>query len=91
MKQSDEEIHKVVIEEVMDELYFQYESDHGFRMTVYTHPSFYNGTVGNENLPDKPELLMTKEQFIEEVNNNSKSKWFHGAEVLYSYIFRQHI
>ena len=90
MKKIEEEKYKEIFNVAIDELYSQYESEHSFRCTRYIHPMFYNGTFSKDNSyqPEKPEPLMTKEEFINELND-SESKWSFGLEVLFFYLFKK--
>lgn len=74
---------------VYNELYLQYEADHSLRSVAHIHPMFYNGTVSktNEIQTEKPEPLLTKEEFIDEINTLN-SKWSFAAEVLAIYLMR---
>lgn len=80
-----------ILNEVMDEVYSQYESDHSLRSVIYIHPMFYNGTFSENNSyqPDKPEELLTKEEFINKIDEDITSRWSTAASVLFHYILKQ--
>ena len=81
-----------LMNKVIDEVYSQYETDHSFEVSCYHHPMFYNGTFSenNEYKPKKPELLMTRQEFIEKLNDKD-SEWLMGVQVLYIYLSREKI
>jgi len=71
-------------EKVIDELFRQYELDHSLRSVAYNHPMFYNETFSENNQyqPEKPEVILNKEDFINELKNED-NKWAFGYQVLY--------
>lgn len=83
--------------EVIGDLYRQYELDHEMDVMRYHHPMFYNGTFSKDNSyqPEKPKDLLGKNDFDDMINEHNAdmlgehdpdSKWRHGYEVLFSYI-----
>lgn len=82
-----DEIH----DEVVNDLYLQYEVDHDMAYIRYIHPMFYNGTFSRDNShqPEKPEPLLSKEEFANKLEAyDPENKWQNGYEVLFSYIAR---
>lgn len=79
-----------LINHIYDSLYYQYECDHSLSMNRYIHPMFYNGTFSenNEYQPENPGEIMSKEEFIENLDNG-ESKWSIGFEILYLYLKKQ--
>lgn len=69
---------KNVLNKAIDHLYEFYECDHSLRMCVWLRPS--------EDYYEKPEELLTKEQFTETI---AGGKWEIALQVLISYISRQ--
>lgn len=83
---------KEIFEEVIDELYFCYESENSLQIIRYAHPMFYNGTFSENNSyqPPEPEKLMTRDEFIEKMNSEGEEyRWNTACHVLFSYISRQ--
>jgi len=76
---------------VVDEIYSQYKADHSMQFSRHIHPMFYNGTFSenNEYVPEEPEPLLSKEEFIEKLKNDEDFKWFFAFEVLYLYLAKQ--
>lgn len=66
---------KIVVDKAIDYLYHFYEADHSLRMCVWLRPS--------ADWYDKPEELLTKEQFVETINGG---KWELALNVLIGYI-----
>jgi hypothetical protein len=82
---------KETIEKIIDQLYLYYEAEISLQNIMYIHPMFYNGTFSenNEYQLSKPEELMSKEEFISKLNNESNEyRWKTAFNVLYSYILR---
>jgi len=83
---------KELFEKIFDELYNRYEAEISLQHIRYIHPMFYNGTFSenNEYQPPKPNELMTRDEFIEKMNNESEEyRWNTAAQVLYNYISKQ--
>lgn len=80
-----------ILKKVIDEVYTQYKTDNSLRSAAYIHPMFYNRTFSknNEYIPEEPETLLTKEEFIEKMNSDVDSKWHIGIQVLYIYLSKQ--
>jgi hypothetical protein len=85
------EIENALINKIFDELYSQYETEHNMQSALYIHPMFYNGTYSenNECQPPDPGLLLSKEDFIQKINEDIGSKWEFGFQVLFSYLSKQ--
>lgn len=77
-------------EELLNTLYDFYELENGMDNIRYGHPMFYNGTFSkdNEYQPQKPEPLMSKEDFTTMLNTTD-TEWNKAMEVLAFYILRQ--
>lgn len=73
----EEENFKDVVDKAIDHLYGFYEADHSLRVCVSLRPS--------ETWHDMPEELLTKEQFIETINDG---KWELVLQVLISYMLK---
>lgn len=87
----DEKLFEGIHEEVIDDLYIQYDLDHIMAVTRHIHPMFYNGTFSRDNSyqPEKPEPLLSKEEFEKKLMlYDFVDKWTTGYEILYSYIAR---
>ena len=77
---------------IINELYSCYESEHSFHTVRYLHPMYYNGSFSENNSyqPPEPEKLMTKEEFILKLNNESDEyRWNTAFQVLYNHISKQ--
>lgn len=66
---------KIVVHKAIDHLYGYYETDHSMRVGVSLRES--------EPWGDIPDELLTKEQFIETINDD---KWELALNVLINYI-----
>lgn len=87
---TDEECNEIN-DEVVNDLYHQYECDHDMDVMRYHHPMFYNGTFCKDNSyqPPEPEPLLSKEEFAKKLESyDHADKWTIGYEVLFSYIAR---
>ena len=83
---------KELKEKIIDELYSCYEAEISLQNVRYTHPMFYNGTFSNDNecQPPNPDELMTRNKFIENMNNETEEyRWNTSFQVLYNYISKQ--
>ena len=77
----------------LDELYSSYESDHSLNTVRWLHPMFQNGTFseGNSYQPPNPGELLSKDDFIAELNNcdgEFGEKWSLALQVLFYYIHK---
>lgn len=82
---------KAIIEEIIDQLYTCYESEISLQTIAYIHPMFYNGTFSENNSyqPTKPDQLLTKEEFIIKLNNESPIyRWNTAFQVLFNYMVK---
>ena len=83
---------KETFEKIIDELYSYYEAENSLHNIRYAHPMFYNGTFSENNSyqPPKPDELMTKEEFVLKLNNESEEyRWNTAFQVLYNHISKQ--
>jgi hypothetical protein len=79
----------IIIGDIIDELYSYYESEISLQNVVYTHPMFYNNSFSKNNQyhPPKPNELMTKDEFILKMKNEScEYRWNTALQVLYNHI-----
>jgi hypothetical protein len=77
---------------IIDELYSCYEAEISLQNVRYIHPMFYNGTFCENNCyqPPKPDELMTRDEFIEKMNNEGEEyRWNTAFQVLYNYVSKQ--
>ena len=80
------------IEMLIDELYTYYEGENSFQLTRYLHPMFQNGTFSENNSyqPPKPKKLMTREEFVSKMSNESEEyRWNTALQVLFNHISKQ--
>jgi hypothetical protein len=83
-KMTNEEIY----DEVIDELYHQYCSEHDMDIMRHIHPMFRNGSFSEDYpIPEKPEPLMSKEEFSNNIEDDEK--WGLAFDVLVSYIYKK--
>ena len=83
---------KELFEKIIDELYNCYECEISLQNVRYIHPMFYNGTFSknNEYQPPKPDELMTRDEFVQKMNNETEDyRWNTACQVLYNYISKQ--
>ena len=82
---------ETIVNEILNELYLQYEAENSMETVRYLHPMFYNGTFSknNEYQPEKPEPLLTKDEFFDKMNKNSDFKWGFAFQSLFIYISKQ--
>jgi len=82
---------EMLSDEVIDELYSQYESEHSFATALSIHPMFYNGTLIADNsiTPENPGELLTKDAFVDGMEKGTLWKWSKAYEVLFIYISKQ--
>ena len=79
---------------LIDSVYSSYESENSLQNVAYMHPMFYNGTFSKDNSfqPDKPEELMTKDEFMLKLNNESPEyRWTTALQVLYNYVQKKQL
>lgn len=79
-------------EKIIDELYSCYETENSFQNVRYIHPMFYNETFSENNSyqPPKPDVLMTRDEFVEKMNNEDEEyRWNTAFQVLYNYLSKQ--
>lgn len=79
-------------EKIIGELYSCYETEISLQNVRYFHPMFYNGTFSENNSyqPPKPDKLLTKDEFVEKMNNEGDVyRWNTAFQVLYNYISKQ--
>lgn len=82
-------MNKEIIEHIIDELYSCYEAENSLQNIMHIHPMFYNGTFseGNSYQPSKPDMLMTRNEFVDKMNNESQEyRWNTAFQVLYNHI-----
>jgi len=68
----DEKLFEGIYEEVVDDLYVQYELDHSMKILIHKNPG----------------ALLSKEEFAKTLEVGGDEKWRIGCEVLFSYIAR---
>lgn len=80
-----------LVNNLIDELYNTYEAENSLQNIAYIHPMFYNGTFCKDNCyqPPKPDELMSKDEFIEKMNNSSYDyRWNTALESLINYVIK---
>lgn len=76
------------IDLLIDEVYSSYESENSFQNILHIHPMFYNGTFCKYNSyqPPEPEKLMSKDEFIKKLSDESlEYRWNTALQVLINY------
>ena len=81
-----------IFNDTVDLIYSIYESEISMQNVMYIHPMFYNGTFSknNEYQPPVPEPLISKDEFIKNLEKNShQDRWNTALTVLLHYKLKE--
>ena len=76
-----------ILEKALNEVYSYYKTENEMDWVRYIHPTNWRGDFGEPM--EKPEELMTHEEFVEKLNKGKLPEWDNAMMVLTRYLLKQ--